>query len=243
MSRARWLPLTAALWACGSPPAPEPPVAPSTLGLEEHLARIDDLAARGCACEDRRCVGAVDRELAALVRGVQLVPGDPGALTTTVPERVTRLEELSVCMTDHEVAATHYGEALLTRAEELREQACDCKDRPCAKALSVSLAPELESADWFPIEYEVYEQIKVHARKIESCAGPNPLVDQAIRDLDQLRADACACTDAACASSVQTRFDAFLETHRDTVGMEEEAIEIGDRAKAMSECLGRARTP
>lgn len=235
----------AVVWlaGCGSEPAPREPVAPSgPLGFEQHVARIDELAARGCACKDRRCLGAIDVDLASMVADVNLVAADPAFLDSAVPARVEALETLAVCMTDHEVASTRYGDALLAQTHKLRELVCEeCRDRACGRSLAVSLAPETQTADWFPIDYDDLVRIRTLVADITRCSESNPAVDAAIRALDGLRGDACACKDMDCADGVQARFDAFLEDHRDTVGSEAEAIQIGELAEQMNACLAAAR--
>jgi hypothetical protein len=234
-----------AVWltACGSEPAPREPVASTgPLSFEQHVTRIDELAVRGCACKDRRCVGAIEQELASMVAAVQLVAADPALLESTVPARADALERLAVCMTDHEVASPRYGDALLAQTQKLRDLVCEeCRDRACSKSLSVALAPETDTVDWFPVDYDDLVALRPLINDINRCAEPNAAVEAAFSDLEGIRADACACKDAACADAVRGRFNTFLGDHEDAVGTEEEAIQIGELVRAMNKCLDTAR--
>lgn len=231
------------LAACGSEPAPREPAATTgPLTFEQHVARIDELAARGCACKDRRCVGAIEQELASMVAEVQLVAADPALLESAVPARADALERLAVCMTDHEVASPRYGDALLAQTQKLREVVCEeCRDRACSKSHSVALAPETGTAEWFAVDYDDLVKLRPLIADINRCSEANAAVEAALTELDDLRADACACKDATCADGVQARFNTFLAKHKDTVGSEEEAIKIGKLASAMTECEAAAR--
>lgn len=64
--------------------------------------------------------------------------------------------------------------------------------------------------------------------------------DEAIKDLEALKKEACECKDADCATKVQEKFDKFLEKHKDTKGSTSQAEKVGKLAGEMSECLAKA---
>jgi hypothetical protein len=241
VTRAR-LAAAALLAACGSKDVPRERTRPDpTLTFEDHVARIDELSARACACQDRRCIAAIDRDLALLVTEVDLEGADPAVVEKETPARIEALERLAVCMTDHEVAASAYGEALAARLEELRDRTCACKEPECASRLAVSLDPERGTAEWFPIDYDLLVKMRALTASIDLCSDASGVATEALGAMEALRDAACACRDATCADQVQGRFNAFLAANEGTKSTQQVAIEIGRLASEMGECLTAAR--
>src|SRR5687768_4120174 len=109
MSRALCTTVLTVAAACGGSAPTERPVAntvaaPSVKSPAQHLVAIQTLAEKGCACPDRICLAAIDRELAALVRAIDLDPRQ-AMHEEQAKESVSALEALSVCMTDRQVTS------------------------------------------------------------------------------------------------------------------------------------------
>jgi hypothetical protein len=226
--------------ACGSsssvvkPPANE--TAAPVGSPAEHVARIDELREKGCACEDRRCLAAIDRELAAMVTALEL-----DRTQAMSPEQAktsaAKLEELSVCMTTRQVSSPDFGRAIAARYAELAGMLCACPDQACRDDLPRAL-PEAEAAFFFPLEDDAFTRYEETMNSIGKCGPPTESAQaRAIRELTVLRDRACACTDAECAEKVQADFDVFLEDHKDTQGSQSDAETIGALAAEMSGCL------
>jgi hypothetical protein len=229
--------------ACGGSPATAPPPEPQppVTTFEEHAKRIEELATRGCACSDRRCLAAIDRDLADLVASVPLGPVDKAVVERLLEPSSDALERLSVCMTDREVASTEYGKALARRFQEMKERICACEDSDCAISASAALLPEVTTLVSFPIEGDDLRDIYLRGAETQQCTDRWSASAQAFQELENLRAAACACTDAECAARVQADFDAFLEKHKDTKGSKEGAQKLGALAGAMAQCLNAAK--
>jgi hypothetical protein len=65
--------------------------------------------------------------------------------------------------------------------------------------------------------------------------------DEALKELESLKKEACACKDAECAAKVQDKFGKFMEKHKETKGSESQAEKAGKIAEGMMECLVKAQ--
>ena len=250
----RALAVLVGLAACGggktaSPPPvdpePPPPAAEEPpLTHEQHVAALEDIASRGCACADAACFAAVDADLAEVIGAVEV---------GTAPMPDAQLAVANDALGRYVACATQLGArpeasfftAFVARLDDVAEAACACKDAACAGNLFGGLLPELWAASSLADKEQLYERIRPTWKRMEGCVAPfeDAMGAQAVVDLTALRDQACACTDAACADRVQADFDAFLMKHRDTKGSEEQAVLIGDLAGQMSACLDEARAP
>jgi hypothetical protein len=66
--------------------------------------------------------------------------------------------------------------------------------------------------------------------------------DEALKELEALKKDACACKDADCANKVQTKFEEWAKKHSDTKGSQSQADKAGKIAEEISECMVKAMT-
>jgi hypothetical protein len=203
-----------------------------------HLTAIQDLADEACACPDRRCLAAIDLELAELVRALELVP-ERALAPAQAKESFMALERLSVCMTDRKVATPAFGHAIVERYAELAPQLCACLDDACATTMLRTL-PEAAAAAYFPMEDREWEAFEDAVKRVGVCR-PETAPARAIRELTALRDAACACPDADCAGAVQRDFDRFLADHEKTQGSPRDVETIRSLAGEMAACLASAR--
>jgi hypothetical protein len=66
--------------------------------------------------------------------------------------------------------------------------------------------------------------------------------DEALKELEALKKDACACKDADCANKVQEKFETWAKKHADTKGSQSQADKAGKIAEEISECMMKAMT-
>jgi len=249
----RALAVLALLAACGggksatpAPKDPEPTAAEKEPPLthEQHVAELEDIATRGCACADAACIRTVDADLAELIREVP-VPTDADMTDADATAGIEALGRYLECMTKLGAEPDlSYHDAFAKRMEDIGDASCACRDITCANFAWGGLAIELIAiAGRVQDDRKAYASIDLQWKRIEGCVAPinAKLSDQAIVELTELRAAACACTAVACADAVQADFDAFLERHKDTKGSEEAAETIGKLAGEMAACLDTAR--
>lgn len=250
MQLVRTLALVFLVLSCGGgkasapPPAdPPPPPTEEPLTHEQHVAELEDLAVRGCACADAACIAAVDADLAEVI-GAVAIASDP------MPEAETNAGGASLgryldCMNElgaEPEASFHSG--FVARLHDVRDAACACHELACVIELWGGLA-----AEWFAIGTHLSDKeafsakVRPIMKQIGECLEPvsQQLAAEAVVELTALRDASCACRDTACADDIQTRFDEFLMKHRATQGNEEQAITIGALAKEMSACLETVR--
>jgi hypothetical protein len=236
------------LAACGgkvaAPPAPEPkqPVAekPAPLTEAQHLAALQDLARRGCECEEPACVLAVDAELAEVIAAVPV--GQEVKFDNTGVEAISGfLVCLSQLASDKNLASY---QAFVGRMSEVADAACACKDVACTDHAFGGLLIELVAfVEYYGDDPALSNAIKPEMDRAEQCVAPfrDAVADQAIAELTTLRDAACACADAACADKVGAEFDAFLARHTETKGNQQQAETIGAIASEMQGCLAKAK--
>lgn len=247
----RALVLVVALAACGgksSPAAPAPaeeaepaPAQKPPPSHEQHVGELEDLATRGCACADTACIGAVDADLAALIRELP-VPAERMS-ESLMMSGVEALGRYLVCTKDlgafPELAS--YA-ALGDRLDEVAAVMCACRDTGCSERAANALVPELILAHELAKKNRALAtKVTPHFERLEACSLADAMSQQAIADLTALRDTACACATPECADAVDAEFEAFLEKHEDTKGDQESAETIGRIAGEMSSCLAKAK--
>jgi len=247
----RALAVIALLAACGGGKAAAPrqddprstTVEAAPLTHEQHLAALDDLATRGCACADAACGRAVDADLAELIGKVAIGSAAmPEEQATPGAEAMIRYLGCLAKLGVEPEASLHTS--LVARLDDVADAACACRDLPCAEQIWGGLVPEVMALGGLVGSNEgLRARVQPTWSRLEECLDPlNAQASaQAVVDLTALRDAGCACQDAACADGVQARFDAFLMEHRNTKGSEEDAVKVGALAEEMQTCLAAAR--
>jgi hypothetical protein len=64
--------------------------------------------------------------------------------------------------------------------------------------------------------------------------------DAALKELETLKKDACACKDADCANKVETKFEDWMKKNEDTKGSQSQAEKAGKLAGDIQECIAKA---
>lgn len=120
-------------------------------------------------------------------------------------------------------AAPRYLTAEDLKAMSERELACGA-DQACKQIV------QAEYADAVVAMSTLFETSKAGSEKSGA----------ALRELQALETQACACRDADCANRVQEDFEAWAERHADTKGSQAEADQAGTIAEHISECMMKA---
>ena len=67
--------------------------------------------------------------------------------------------------------------------------------------------------------------------------------DEALKELEALKKDACACKDVDCASKVSTKFDEWAKKHAETKGTQSQADKSQKLISEIGECMSNAMSP
>lgn len=65
--------------------------------------------------------------------------------------------------------------------------------------------------------------------------------DEALKDLDQMKTDACACKTADCATKIEAKFEDWSKKNADTKGTSSQAEKAGKLISDISDCLMKAQ--
>ena len=66
--------------------------------------------------------------------------------------------------------------------------------------------------------------------------------DEALKELEALKKDSCACKDADCANKAETKFEEWTKKHADTKGSQAQADKAAKLAGEIQECIVKAMT-
>jgi hypothetical protein len=210
---------------------------------DQHVAALEDIATRGCACADAACLRTVDATLAELIREIPL-GGDPIPDAQLLAGMEALGRYLGCAHTLDAAPALSFHDAFVARLQEAGDLACACGDAACVAGVWGGFMAELYAASALLQEDgDFMTGFEPQWRRIEGCTAPilGDAAEQALIDLTALRAAACACTTAECADAVQADVDAFLAKNEGTTANPEQGETIGRLSGEMNACLEAAR--
>lgn len=234
--------------ACGSAaPAPRPLEAgPSPDPIERKARLIEDAAERACACSDVVCEQQLDLQLATALAAV---PAERMFENEAVFARVDAAMDRAVrCMWSHGVVPFGFESVAVEAAGGMRAKSCACTDQACTMAfdpadftrvLRLVAAPYHEDKD-DPIEQDVKAAMKCVTRDQPQAApsteGATEEAEQAIVELDKLRARNCACETLQCRHDVQAELLAWGHANEKTATSAEQAARMKAIGASLREC-------
>jgi hypothetical protein len=235
----------AAAPALEEPPIPQAPAGTDREAMRRETEMLEELSRRGCACKDTACFESIDSELRAYFRDVATVNDVVADIETWPADLDARARRSSYalhdCMTEHGFLSFAYGVLFARRLGLLRDAACACTDKECARAVKEKFDEALLLASDLLADQSTLAEITAHSTELRRCLGaPGETIQQALLDLRALRKDACACGDAECARVVRSGLDAWAVEHQDTYGSPEETAEMEEIAAELGVCLHRA---
>ncbi|MCB9574644.1 MAG: hypothetical protein H6709_21415 [Kofleriaceae bacterium] len=235
--------------ARGPSPAAVVPASPTGAAravLERELAAYQALADRACGCPTGTCVAAVDADLDQVnatatldepLTGTTAWPSDLGAYRNYLRA------QLDACMSDLDHRLTGWQSYVVRTARALRDVACACPDAGCAAQADAAMARMHAELGYLGLDRSHGAELGAARRATRRCITEIE-VDQALRELSEIRDAECACDEVGCALAVLGRIntwaDAYAHTRFAEVGRQQEVDAVAAELRA---CTGAPPAP
>lgn len=253
----RWLVVPCVVAACGGTAPTAPPDTPPSLTsapdpadelrvqLERETALLEDLATRGCACADAICLEAIDDEVAAYLRvavfgdvmtDVEIWPPDLDARGQAA------VDELVSCMDVLQVEPLGFAIIPLRRYQGFRDAACACADALCIQRVVDKVDEDMREYEAYLFSESTEAELDAAVAELTGCveALVTATHQQAVLELKELRAAACACADAECVDRAQAEYNAYLARYAEIRSDVATADKVGEVAGEILACLEAA---
>lgn len=230
------------LAACGGKASPAPAKDPEEAEFERDLAEAKAFADRTCACADRACTDAIDKEMAEEFRTTDL-----DTSSSMSPEQEQQVENEVVrileCLTAKGTVPYSLGVLSVRVFDSIRADICACQDTNCARSAIAAWDEAYQGVGKYPADDATkkdFEQRIVPEATACFQKGHALITEEAVIELKAIRKGACACVDADCATANRAEFDAWLVTHEKTGADQTTQEEIAEVAREMALCQAAA---
>ncbi len=196
------------------------------------LERVTD---RACACTDVACGRDAERRFRTWLAGNGHSPANEAQLARIT----TTSARFAGCVDDaYARSGEERGRDALIAFKALRTRACECADAACRNEARAAFTQWLADHGQDSTSARIRAELGEVGVELAACLPSDPAAPAAaVAEVERLREQACACSNARCADQVWANLGELSERHAETIASDEEVARFQAALDTLQACV------